>query len=169
MTSQIKLRALPGQASPFKTIIYAGLAAGVLDAAAGVIVYYIWFKFNPMQVLQFISTGVFGPSAMSGGLATAIAGLILHFIIALSIAAIYFFSYPKIKVLGKFAVASGLFFGLAVWLVMNLIIVPHSNVPASPFDAGLAAVGIVWHMVLVGLPIALITKHYYSSVKAALV
>jgi len=55
----------------------------------------------------------------------------------------------------------GLLFGLGIWLVMNLLILPLSNIPKSPFNLNLAFVGIIWHMVLVGLPIAIITSKYF--------
>jgi len=66
-------------------------------------------------------------------------------------------------VLQKYKIASGLIFGLGVWLVMNLMVLPNSNIPKAPFDTRLAAIGIIWHMILVGLPIALITAKHYAK------
>jgi len=77
------------------------------------------------------------------------------------VAIIYFMAYPKIGLLRKSKIVMGLIYGLGIWLVMNMLILPFSNIPKGPFDAGLAVVGIVWHMVLVGLPIALITANYF--------
>lgn len=153
------------QNSSTKTILISGLVAGTLDAVAGVIVYYIWFKFNPFQVLQFIASGVHGPSAINNGVPMIFAGIIYHFFIAFVVAAIFFFAYPKISLLRSHKIAAGLLFGLGIWLVMNLIVLPNSNIPKGPFDAGLAAVGIIWHMVLVGLPISLITAGHYEAKK----
>ena len=146
-----------------QTIIWSGLVAGTLDAIAGVIVYFIWFKFNPFQVLQFIASGVHGPSAIDSGVPMIIAGMLYHFVIAYVVAIIYFYTYPKIGILSTHKILSGLIYGLGIWLVMNLLILPYTNIPKSPFDVGLAAVGIIWHMVLVGLPIALITAKHYDS------
>ena len=146
-----------------KTILWSGLIAGILDAIAGVIVYYIFFKFNPFQVLQFISTGIHGPEAMNGGMPMILAGTIYHFIIAYACAIIYFFFYPRVIFLRKNIAVMGLLYGLVIWLVMNLLVLPLSNIPKSPFDINLAVVGILWHMVLVGLPIALITAKYFSK------
>ena len=148
--------------SASKTILWSGLVAGVLDAIAGVIVYYIFFGLNPLQVLQFIATGIHGPEAMNGGIPMIIAGTIYHFIIAYGCAIAYFFLYPKLSFLRKNVAVMGLLFGLVIWLVMNLIVLPQSNIPKSPFDINLAIVGIIWHMVLVGLPIAIITSKYFS-------
>lgn len=148
-------------ASPIKTIFWSGLVAGILDAIAGVIVYYIYFGLNPLQVLQFIAAGVYGPGAINGGVGMILAGTFFHFLIAYVVAFIYFIAYPKIKLLRSHIVLMGLIYGLGIWLVMNLFVLPHSNIPKGPFDAGLAIVGIVWHMVLVGLPIAWITAKYF--------
>ncbi|MEP1035050.1 hypothetical protein [Ekhidna sp.] len=148
--------------SPTKVILWSGLVAGVLDSLAGVVVYYIYFGLNPIQVLQFIATGIYGPTAIDGGALMTVIGLFFHFLIAYVVAILYFVAYPKLAVLREYKVIAGLVYGLGVWLVMNLLVIPSSNVPASPFDAGLAAVGIVWHMVLVGLPVALITSSYYK-------
>ena len=69
-------------ASPMKTIFWSGLVAGILDAIAGVIVYYIFFGLNPLQVLQFIAAGVYGPGAINGGVGMILAGTFYHFLIA---------------------------------------------------------------------------------------
>lgn len=142
---------------------WSGFVAGMLDAVAGVIVYFIFFKLNPLQVLQFIASGVFGPSAIDGGVLMILAGIAFHFFIAYVVAVIYFFAYPKIEVLRSQKVIMGLLYGLGIWLIMNLIVLPNSNIPKGPFDFNLAVVGIIWHMVLVGLPIALFTAKHYDS------
>lgn len=161
MTNTISPFGFTSSGSISKTIIWSGLIAGILDSMAGVIVYYIYFDLNPLQVLQFIASGIYGPTAINGGASMVIAGLLLHFLIAYVCAIIYFYAFPKIAVLNKYAGASGLVYGFGIWLVMNMLILPYSNIPKSDFDAGLAIIGIIWHMVLVGWPIALITKQHY--------
>ena len=139
------------------TIVQGGLVAGILDACAGVIVYYIYFGFNPIEVLQFIASGVWGPKAIGGGLLMVLAGTFFHFLIAFVAAAVYYAAATIIKPLYTHPVLMGLIFGAGVWSVMNLIVLPASNIPKAPFDLGLAVIGIVWHMILVGLPIAWFT------------
>jgi hypothetical protein len=163
MSTKFQTLDLPGRSTALKTILLSGLAAGILDATAGVIVYYIWFGFNPLQVLQFIAAGVYGPAAINGGAGMILAGLFFHFLIAYVVAAIYFYAYPTIIFLNKYKIIAGLVYGLAIWVVMNLLILPYTNLPAAPFDLGLAVTGIIWHMLLIGLPIALITAKHYAS------
>ncbi|WP_420573993.1 DUF1440 domain-containing protein [Kordia sp.] len=149
--------------SPTKTILWSGLISGILDSIAGVIVYYIYFNLNPLQVLQFIAAGVYGPEAINGGIGMILMGTFFHFLIAYVAAIIYFFAYPNISLLRNNKVLMGLLYGFVIWLFMNLLVLPNSNIPKAPFDMGLAIVGIVWHMVLVGLPIALITSKYLKK------
>lgn len=162
MTKTITPFWFAASASAVKTLLWSGLIAGVLDSMAGVIVYYIYFNLNPLQVLQFIASGIYGPEAINSGPGMVIIGLLIHFLIAYVCAVIYFLAYPKIRLLGRYVHSSGLAFGLGIWLVMNLLVLPYSNIPKSEFDAGLVIIGIIWHMMLVGWPIAVITKNHYS-------
>jgi len=149
--------------NPIQTIFWSGLIAGLLDAIAGVIVYFIWFKYNPFQVLQSISAGIYGPSVIGGGFIYVVLGLLLHFLIAFTAAGILFIAFGYIPALRKNALWLGILYGALIWIFMNLFVLPLSNYPKIPFDAGLAAVGIIWHMFLVGLPIGLITSWYYKK------
>lgn len=143
--------------SPTATIARGGIVAGILDACAGVVVYYAYFDLNPIEVLQFIASGIWGPEAIGGGVLMAAAGTFFHFLIAFVAAAVYYGAATVVAPLRTRPVAMGLLFGAAVWFVMNLLVLPASNIPKAPFDLGLAIIGIVWHMVLVGLPIAWLT------------
>lgn len=53
-----------------RAILWGGLIAGALDATDGVVAYGFQ-GLNPIQVLQYIASGVFRPSSFKGGLATA--------------------------------------------------------------------------------------------------
>ena len=44
-------------------IFYGGLIAGILDAADAFAAYYFIAGFNPIQVLQFIASGLYGEAA----------------------------------------------------------------------------------------------------------
>ncbi|WP_271782075.1 hypothetical protein [Aquimarina algiphila] len=102
--------------SSFKTILWSGLVAGILDSIAGILVYYLYFELNPLQVLQFIASGIYGPTAIDGGIFMIITGTFFHFLIAYTCAIIYFFLYPKIEFLSNHKTISGLIFGLGIWV-----------------------------------------------------
>ena len=145
-----------------KTIFWAGLVSGILDAMAACIVFYLAKGFNPGQVMQYIASGCFGMTAFSGGITMISIGFILHFVIAFAIAAVYFMIFPYMKIMRTQPVISGLLLGVIAWAFMNLLVIPLSLAPKEPFNLAAAIVSIVWHMVLVGLPVALITKKHFD-------
>jgi uncharacterized membrane protein YagU involved in acid resistance len=141
------------QKSALQTILWAGLIAGLLDATAGVVVYWIFKGLNPLQVLQYIASGVFGPSVINGSFIYVLIGLVFHFIIAYAFAISYYFAFPYFKSYAKNTIVNGLVFGAIIWFFMNYIVLPNSNIPQSPKDF-VSVIELIWHIVLVGLPMA---------------
>ena len=134
-------------------ILWGGLIAGILDATDGVVVY--GFKgLNPIQVLQYIASGLLGSASYKGGLATAGLGALLHLLIAFVAAAVYVFASRYIAPLKNQAVVFGLLFGVAVYFFMNYLVLPFSAVTQSPFSLPLFINGVVGHAIFVGVPIA---------------
>jgi hypothetical protein len=162
MSTQVQTNGSLQSVNGFKTIFWSGLACGILDGIAAVVFFYAWLKLTPGQVMQFIASGIYGPAAFSGGASMVWTGIAIHFFVAFVAAAIYFYVYPKLSLLHTNPMLSGLLFGLGIWLVMNLLVIPGSNIHQGPFDPAAALISIAWHMLLVGLPIALITKKHYS-------
>jgi hypothetical protein len=140
-----------------KAILWGGFIAGVLDAINGVVAFG-FLGMNPIQVLQYIASGVLGKASFSGGLVTAGLGTALHFFIAFSVAAIYVAASRKINILRTQAVWSGLVWGALVYLFMMYIVLPASAIGPSQFSLPLFLNGIIGHALFVGLPIALITR-----------
>jgi hypothetical protein len=140
-----------------QAILWGGLVAGVLDATDGVVAFGLQ-GLNPIQVLQYIASGLLGKAAFSGGLAAAGLGTVLHFLIAFTVAAVYVFASRKAVTLQTHAIAWGLTFGVLVYLVMNYLVLPHSAVAASPFSLALFLNGVIGHALFVGLPIALYAR-----------
>lgn len=142
----------------FNTIILGGLVAGILDAVDAVIAYGILGQ-NPVQVLQYVASGILGNSAYAGftasGIGNAGLGAALHFFIAFVVAAVYYAGALKAPILSRRPVASGLLFGASVFLLMTFVVLPNSNVTKNPFSLGLFLNGIIGHALFVGLPIAL--------------
>ncbi len=149
--------------SAFQTIFISGLVVTILDTIAASTVFYLWFGLNPVQVIQFIASSIYGPTAFDGSGSKIVAGLIIHIGTSYGIAIVYFYAYPRFKFLRGYTVAGGLLYGLIFWLVMNLFIIPSTNIQPSPFNLSLTLTSIAWHMALVGLPAALITKMYYKK------
>lgn len=139
--------------SAFDTIVLGGLLAGTLDAIDGVVAF--GFKgMNPIQVLQYIASGLLGNGSFQGGLKTAGLGVGLHYFIAFVVAAVYYIASFKFPALHKHPVKWGLTYGVAVFLVMNYVVLPLSAVPKSLFSLALFLNGVIGHAVFVGLAIA---------------
>lgn len=144
----------------FNIILRAGLLAGTLDILAAIL---ILAKGNAVGTLKFIASGVFGKAAFSGGNEMVASGAVFHYFIATSFAAGYFWAYPRLPFLQKNKWVSGVLYGAFVWAVMNLLVVPASNAPQSPFawDSALKNAAIL--MVCIGLPVAWLADKFYTS------
>lgn len=149
--------------SAIQTISIAAIVSGLLDSAAASVVFYLKLGLNPAQVMQYVASALYGEAAFSEGAWMVIVGAVMHFLIAFVIAAVYFYLYPKINLLEKWPVISGLLLGVAIWMVMNLLIIPLSKIQPAPFELMAVIISISWHMLLVGLPISLIIKRHFEN------
>lgn len=145
-----------------KAIVLAGFTVGTLDALAAVILYYISTGKNPVVVFNFIASGVFGNKAFYGGLTTALAGLIFHFIIAYLFTILLFFQYPILIRVFKKKLIIGALYGIFIWLIMNLLVLPSSNVPQTPPDFLQAVINCIILIICVGIPLSLFCNKYYN-------
>ncbi len=139
-------------------IVRAGLLAGVLDITAAIVVYAHVTRTVPM--LQGIASGILGPDAFTGGLVTAGLGLLCHFSIATSAAAVYYLASRRLPFLVQHAVVSGAAYGVAVYFFMQLVVIPLSAIGPQPLALHDVLVGVAIHIPCVGLPIALTLRRY---------
>ena len=142
-----------------RAILYATLTVGVLDAADGVVFRGLQGQ-NPIQVLQYIGSSLLGTRSFSGGLASAALGLVVHFAIALAVAAIYILASRRVSLLRRQWVLLGLLYGAAVWAVMNLAVLPLTAIAPSPITTAALANGVFGHALFVGLPSAFFANRY---------
>src|SRR5260370_30008273 len=138
-------------------VLWAGLACGVLDITAALVVYG-YFGAKPVRLLQGIASGLLGPKAFDGGLATALLGLLCHFVIAFGAATVYFVASRAIRILVEHAVVFGVLYRVAVYFFMNRIVLPLSAASKRPFSMKLMIVGAVIHIFCIGLPLSLILR-----------
>jgi hypothetical protein len=89
---------------------------------------------------------------------------VLHFVIATIWAAIYVWASRRMRPLVERPILFGLLYGILVFLIMYEVVQPLSLVARDPraslFTAPLVITGWVGHPLLVGLPIALTTRHF---------
>ena len=145
-------------AGPWRTIILTGLLAGTLDAVAAIVVS----QASPAAVFKYIASGAFGAGkAFSGGDIMIVWGVIFHYFIALSWTLLFFFIYPTLPWLRKNKYIAGLLYGIFVWVMMNRVVIPLSEIPQRPFNLKGALTGMSILMVAIGLPISILTHRYY--------
>jgi len=109
----------------------------------------------------FIAAGLLGKPAEHGGAGIYVIGVVLHFFIACSAAAIYYAASRRLTFLIEHPLVCGLFFGAAVEEVMNLIVLPLSSLHArGPYELHDLILGLVVHMVVVGLPISYSVRQF---------
>jgi hypothetical protein len=146
-----KPRALPA-------ILNAGAVAGAMDITAASIQAWLAGR-TPVRMLQGIAMGWFGRASLQGGMGTAAVGFATHFFIATTWAAVYWFASRRFPVLVRNAWVCGTVYALVVYAVMYEIVMPlsaiHRHVPRTPQAL---LIGLMIHVVCVGLPIALIVR-----------
>lgn len=142
-----------------KTILTAGLAAGTLDLALAITFFKI--EGAPLAAVPHaIASGWLGARAIHGGASFAILGVALHFLIALVVAAVYYLLSRAIKLLNHQPILSGTVYGLAVFVVMQDVVVPLSAKPRSQPSTAWLIVDLASHVLLVGITIAVITRRF---------
>jgi hypothetical protein len=130
--------------------LVGGCAAATLDAAAA---FYTFGWGMP----KGIASGLLGVSAFQGGAGTWLLGLALHFFILIVAAALYGAASWRWSFMRVNFLLCGVYYGISIFLVMNLIVVPHSAFPRppGPFPAQGLITGMLAHVILVGLPISI--------------
>ena len=148
-----------GQAFP--AIFWGGLLAGIGDITQAFIVFgYFSAAATPFRILQSIPRGIFGARTFQMGWTSALLGIVLHFTIAFTAAAVYYTASRKMRVLVDRPIIFGLLYGEAVFLFMYFVVMPLSAIGFPKFGAATYITGPVGHTVLVGLPIALMTRRF---------
>lgn len=148
---------LAGKPQPFPAIVVGGLIVGVLDLTYAILVYS---PKKPILIPQTIASGVLGMKSYSGGAQTAALGVVLHFVIALGAATVYYLASRKLAFLVDRAVLFGLIYGGLVYLFMHLVVLPLSAISPREMPFIYKVCEFVWHWFGVGLPIALSVRHY---------
>src|SRR5213594_1120180 len=140
----------------FRAIASAGLIAGILDITSAFVIAELKGT-GSIRMLQGIASGLFGSQSFEGGMATAGLGLAIHFLIAFTAASVFYLGSRQFSFLTQHAVASGLLYGIGVYVFMYWLVVPLAFVNAH-HSISRDVTAVIVHMVLIGLPIALVIR-----------
>ena len=144
-----------------KAIVIGTAVAGTLDILAAIVVT-LAFGRQVDRMLRYVASGPF-PSAVEWGAGGAALGLLVHYSLMAIMVAVYVALARRTPRLRETPLLWGAAYGVVSYVVMNLIVVPLR------FGAGLppSLVGFVtqfsFHILLVGIPIALVAARYLPS------
>lgn len=143
--------------TPLQAVLGGALAVGVLDLLDALL-FFGARGVAPELILHSIASGLLGMAAFRGGAATAALGVVLHFVIALGVVAVYYTASRAVPTLRRRPLLHGPLYGLLVYVVMNVIVVPLSAAPDGPKPWPVIVNGLLIHMLGVGLPAALAAR-----------
>jgi hypothetical protein len=146
----------------WKVIACATLLVGILDISDAFI-FYALRGVSPTRILQGIAFGVLGRPSFSMGTRSALLGLCFHFLIAFSATTVFLLASRKLP-LGRHPWLYGSIFGVALYIVMNYIVLPLSKIglrptpPLVPLINGVAAL-----VFCIGIPLAFIARRFVAQ------
>ena len=145
-------------------ILWGGAIAGAFDLTYAM-AFYGLRGVKPMRVSQSIASGLLGPKAYEGGFTTATLGVVLHFVIAIGAAAVFYLLSRKLTFLTQKPVLWGPLYGAAIYFFMHFVVLPLAANPR--FRTTTLSVSTVCdlaiHTILIGPSIALTARRFASN------
>jgi hypothetical protein len=143
----------------WKVTAGATLLVGTLDISDAFIFYGLR-GMPPVRILQGIASGIYGRRALGMGNRSALIGLICHFIIAFCATTVFLLAACKLP-LARRPWLYGALFGVALYIVMNYIVLPLSKIGLRPMPPLVPLVnGVAALVFCIGIPLALIARRY---------
>ena len=157
----------PINMSPFfKRVLWTGLIAGFLDILSAYIHVFVKTHQISRKMFNYIAAGAIGlKNSMSGGAGAIALGVFIHFFIAFLFTLFFFLIYRKARLFTVNKYVMALVYGVFTWFVMNVIVLPLSQLPHRPFDAGSAALEAGILVVTIGLPLSLSARAFFSGTR----
>ena len=149
---------------PLAAILWGGAIAGAFDLTYATL-FYSFRGVKPIRVSQSIASGLLGPKAYDGGIPTAILGVVLHFVIAIGAAAVFYLVSRKLTFLVRQPLIWGPVFGAGIYFFMHYVVLPLAANPR--FRTTTLSVATVSdfavHMILIGPSIALAARRFSTN------
>ena len=147
-----------------RTVLLTTLLAGTLDIVSAFLSHYFKTGEFATKMFQYIAGGALGlKTSLPGGAGVIALGVFFHYFIAFLFTLFYFLIYQKARLAAVNKYVAGLVYGIFVWVVMNLLVLPLSMLPSSPIKWPGFLVGMSILMVMIGLPIAIRAHNYYKK------
>ena len=135
-------------------VAVGGLAAGALDLTQACILF-------GSHVPLLIAAGLLGREALHGGAPFYVLGVVLHFFIAVSTAAVYYGASRRLAFLKQHPLICGLGYSAAVEVVMSYVVLPLSALhDQGPYELHDVLQRLAVYMVVIGLPISFSIRRF---------
>lgn len=152
----------PARPSAISAVVLAGLAGGAVDFVYACVVGMVHGR-PVARVWQGVASGWLGKAAAEGGVGATALGIVTHFGIATCMAAAYALAAARVKLLGRRPVPCGVAYGLVLYAVMYLVVLPLRFPAAFPRWDGIQSVTDIASHIGVGLAIALVLSRRVIS------
>jgi len=148
-----------------KVIAGASLLVGTLDILDAIIFFGLR-GVSATRILQGIAFGLIGRTSYTLGMRSAALGLLLHFFIATTWAALYLLASRRLP-LSRHPWIYGTLYGILIYVAMNYVVLPLSHIGLRPLPPLIPLInGVGALIVCIGLPLAFIARRY-SPYRAA--
>lgn len=151
-------------------MLLTGLLAGILDLTYAYLDVYVRSGRIATKMFQYIAGGALGlPASMKGGVPVIVLGIFFHFFIAFSFTLFFFLLYRKSKISALNPFLLALLYGIFIWSVMTLVVLPLSALPARPVDWGKGAFDAFMFGVTFGLVLVFSARRFFGVAGTAAV
>jgi len=152
----------------FKRVLLTGLLAGILDLTYAYLDVYVRSGRFASKMFQYIAGGALGlPTSMKGGVPVMLLGVFFHFFVAFSFTLFFFLLYRKSKISGLNPYLLVLFYGIFIWVVMTLVVLPLTALPGRPVNWGKGAFDALMFGVTFGLVLVFSARRFFGVARAA--
>jgi hypothetical protein len=149
-----------------KRLLITVLIAGTLDITSAYVNIFIQTGHISRRMFQYIAGGALGlKNTLNGGAPVILLGIFFHYFIVFSFTLFFFFLYRKNRIFGLNKYLAALLYGIFIWTVMNLVVLPLSALPPGKVTFGKALLDSAILAVMIGLPVSLSASAYYGKAR----
>jgi hypothetical protein len=123
---------------------------------------------NPSGVLQYIASAVFGKERAYSEDKMYLYRALFHFIITFGFTIALFLVYPHLHFLSISRLLTTIVYGIFIWVVIDLLVVPQTKIGRHPNALKNAAIAAAILIVAIGMPLSCLACRYYHVRKSSL-
>jgi hypothetical protein len=146
------------------SLLRLSVIAGLIIGFADEIIYH-WLVTSVLggvpliSVYQYIASGALGNAAFAGGIATALLGVLFHYLFSIVIAGVFILSVDRIPLLRRYLIPGSLLYGFGVFIVMNMVVTPLSATHPLPTPTTFQLIVMIMdHILIFGLLLGILVQ-----------